>query len=80
MKKKLALLLSAAMVVSMIPATAFAVTTNTISRIASGQEDDVLTDDEAPIFKMEDRSLEDITVAEDITFQATLKNANGLSN
>ena len=75
MKKKLALLLSAAMVVSMIPATAFAVTTNTISRIANGQVDDVLTAATAPVLTLEDRSLEDCTADTDVTFEATLDNA-----
>ena len=80
MKKKLALLLSAAMVVSMIPATAFAVTTNTINRIVNGQEDDVLVrnaaDDalEAPVLSIENRSLEDLVDA-DFDFELTLENA-----
>ena len=61
MKKKLALLLSAAMVVSMIPATAFAVTTNTISRVVNGTVDTVLGDNTtAPVLALEDRSLEDL--------------------
>ena len=75
MKKKLALLLSAAMVVSMIPATAFAVTTNTISRVVNGTVDTVLGDDTtAPVLALEDRSLEDLE-GEDIAFKLTLKNA-----
>lgn len=75
MKKKLALLLSAAMVVSMIPATAFAVTTNTISRVVNGTVDTVLGDDTtAPVLALEDRSLENLS-GEDIAFKLTLKNA-----
>ena len=75
MKKKLALLLSAAMVVSMIPATAFAVTTNTISRVVNGTVDTVLGDNTtAPVLALEDRSLEDLK-GEDIAFKLTLDNA-----
>ena len=75
MKKKLALLLSAAMVVSMIPATAFAVTTNTISRVVNGTVDTVLGDNTtAPVLALEDRSLEDLE-GENIAFKLTLKNA-----
>ena len=80
MKKKLALLLSALMVVTAIPATAFAVTTNTIDRIANGTVDTVLGDGTdgtivAPVLSLEDKSLEDITTPEDVAFKVTLENA-----
>ncbi len=73
MKKKLALLLSAVMVVGMVPATAFAVTTNTVSRIASGTTDTTLTKTNAPVFTIEEKNLED--VSGEIAFKVTLKNA-----
>ena len=38
MKKKLALLLAAVMVVSAVPMTAFAATTNRISKVAIGDD------------------------------------------
>ena len=78
MKKKLALLLSALMVVTAIPATAFAVTTNTVSYIANGTVDTVLSNTKAPVLKMEDKSLEDIAGVEgknDFAFKLTLDNA-----
>ena len=78
MKKKLALLLSALMVVGMIPATAFAVTTNTVSYIANGTVDTVLDNTKAPVLKMEDKSLEDIVGDDDkndFAFKLTLDNA-----
>lgn len=78
MKKKLALLLSALMVVTAIPATAFAVTTNTVSYIANGTVDTVLSNTKAPVLKMEDKSLEDIAGDDDkndFAFKLTLDNA-----
>ena len=78
MKKKLALLLSALMVVTAIPATAFAVTTNTVSYIANGTVDTVLINTKAPVLKMEDKSLEDIAGDDDkndFAFKLTLDNA-----
>lgn len=78
MKKKLALLLSALMVVTAIPATAFAVTTNTVSYIANGTVDTVLPNTSAPVLKMEDKSLEDIAGVpgkKDFAFKLTLDNA-----
>lgn len=78
MKKKLALLLSALMVVTAIPATAFAVTTNTVSYIANGTVDTVLSNTKAPVLKMEDKSLEDIVDDDDkndFAFKLTLDNA-----
>ncbi len=75
MKKKLALLMSALMVVGMIPATAFAVTTNTIDRIVTASEETVLGDTvSAPVFKMADKNLEDLQ-DEEIAFKVTLENA-----
>ena len=78
MKKKLALLLSALMVVTAIPATAFAVTTNTVSYIANGTVDTELSNTKAPVLKMEDKSLEDIAGVKgknDFAFKLTLDNA-----
>lgn len=81
MKKKIALLLSALMVVGMIPATAFAVTTNTVSKVVTGGEDDVythLSTVTAPVFKMAEKSLNDefTAGATSVTFKATLANAD----
>ncbi|MDD3570728.1 MAG: hypothetical protein PHY44_06470, partial [Lachnospiraceae bacterium] len=70
MKKKIALLLSALMVVGMIPATAFAVTTNTVSHVVTGSEDALtytvagasateLEASKAPIFKIAEKNLTD---------------------
>jgi Copper amine oxidase N-terminal domain. len=56
MKKKISLLLAAIMVVGMIPATAFAVTTNTVSKIVTGSEDGLtytVADTVAPIVAVE---------------------------
>ncbi|HCT64010.1 MAG TPA: hypothetical protein DIC60_01850 [Lachnospiraceae bacterium] len=74
MKKKISLLLAAIMVVGMIPATAFAVTTNTVSKIVTGGVDDNFTADTAPVFKIAEKNLEDET-ASTVTFKATLSNA-----
>lgn len=87
MKKKIALLLSALMVVGMIPATAFAISTNEVNRIVTGSVDDEYSyegnkhgDQQtsvAPIFKMSEKSLNEYTkaTATDLTFKATLTNA-----
>ncbi|MGE4213381.1 MAG: copper amine oxidase N-terminal domain-containing protein [Anaerotignaceae bacterium] len=87
MKKKIALLLSAIMVVGMIPATAFATTTNTVSKIITGSEDGLTYTiagttavdsdmDTAPIFKITDKDLNDVGATTSITFKATLTNAD----
>lgn len=78
MKKKIALLLSALMIVGMIPATAFATTTNTVSKIVTGGVDDVYTAEttpSAPVFKIAEKNLEDLGVGTPVTFKATLTNA-----
>ena len=61
MKKKLSLLLAALMVVGMVPATAFATTTNTVSKIVTGGVDDTYTTATAPVLKMADKDLNDET-------------------
>lgn len=82
MKKKIALLLSALMIVGMIPATAFAVTTNTVSKIVTGSQDTKYTETTAPVLKIAEKNLTDFyneaiqngtTTA--VTFKATLTNA-----
>ena len=70
MKKKLALLLSAIMVVGMIPMTAFAATDARVSRVATGKIDAKVTDVNL-IISNKDLNL----VAAGDTFQLSLENA-----
>ena len=74
MKKKLALLLAAVMVVSAVPMTAFAATTNRISKVAIGDDDTTLklSDDSAPILRMYEKDLE---TASGVAFELDLTNA-----
>ena len=79
MKKKLALLLAAVMVVGMVPMTAFAASTNRISKIVTGAEDDDLTSANAPILSIYDDDISEMTtgnaVTSKIAFQLDLTNA-----
>jgi len=77
MRKKLALLLAAIMVIGMIPMTAFATTTNRISNIASGDTDTDLTD-KAPELKMYEKDLQGGT--SDTAFELDLANAEWLDS
>lgn len=73
MKKKLALLLAGIMVVGMIPMTAFAATTNRITKIATGDDDTTLKLATAPVLKMFEKDLNDISTTQ--AFQLDLTNA-----
>lgn len=84
MKKKLALLLSAVMVLGSLPMTAFASTTNTVSRIVTAQTDTVYqvnpnkTDGEqlAPVLSFTEREVGKFSEkTSEVTFKATLENA-----
>ena len=72
MRKKLALLLAAIMVIGMIPMTAFATTTNRISKVVTGEEDTVLTTATAPELKIYEK---DLTGATTQAFELDLANA-----
>lgn len=77
MKKKLALLLSAIMVVGMIPMTAFAVTTNEIDKVVTGTKDTPVK----PNLTIIDKSLNTAVAANagEVTFKLTLTNAEWAS-
>lgn len=79
MKKKLALLLAAVMVVGMVPMTAFAASTNRISKVVTGAEDDDLTSTSAPTLTIYDDDIAEMTtgdpVKSKIAFQLDLTNA-----
>lgn len=69
MKKKLALLLSAIMVATMVPMTAFAVTTNEINKVVTGKADAPIT---GPVLTIKEKNLSEEQTA---TFKLTLTNA-----
>lgn len=73
MRKKLALLLAAIMVIGMIPMTAFATTTNRISKVVTGEEDTVLTTATAPELKIYEKDLENNATTQ--AFELDLANA-----
>ena len=75
MKKKLALLLAAVMVVGMVPMTAFAASTNRISKVVTGAEDDDLTSKSAPTLTIYDDDIAEMTSGTAIAFQLDLTNA-----
>jgi hypothetical protein len=76
MRKKLALLLAAIMVVGMVPMTAFATTTNRISKVVSGDEDTTLVSGKAPQLKIYEKDLDDVTAAtSNQAFELDLANA-----
>ena len=53
MKKKVALLLAGVMTVGMIPMSAFASTTNRMSNVVTGEEDDYVADKSSmPVLRM----------------------------
>lgn len=78
MKKKLALLLSAVMVMGTLPMSAFAVTTNQINKVVTGTEDTKYSKSEAPTLTIKEKNLEE---EKEATFKLTLSNAewNGLT-
>ncbi len=75
MKKKLALLLAAVMVVGMVPMTAFAASTNRISKVVTGAEDDDLKSGSAPTLTIYDDDIENLTSGASVAFELDLTNA-----
>ena len=75
MKKKVALLLAGVMTVGMVPMSAFASTTNRMSKVVTGEEDTVISSN-APVLKMYEKDLNDLTNATSRqAFQLDLTNA-----
>ena len=75
MKKKVALLLAGVMTVGMVPMSAFASTTNRMSKVVTGEEDTVISSN-APVLKMYEKDLNDLTTATSRqAFQLDLTNA-----
>ena len=74
MRKKLALLLAAIMVVSAVPMTAFAATTNRVSKVVTGTDDTELTVANAPVLRMYEKDLETAS-GDPIAFELDLTNA-----
>lgn len=77
MKRKLALLIASAMVLSSVPAVSFAATTNRISNVVTGDDDTDLINN-APTLRMYEKDLNDTTSGEAISFQLDLANAEWL--
>lgn len=75
MKKKLALLLAAVMVVGTVPMTAFAASTNRISKVVTGAEDDDLTSKSAPTLSIYDDDIDEIASGATVAFELDLTNA-----
>lgn len=75
MKKKLALLLSAVMVATMVPMTAFATSTNSVDKVVTGKADMSYTGTAAPKLILEKNSLEKALVNDEINFELSLVNA-----
>lgn len=74
MKKKVALLLAGVMTVGMIPMSAFASTTNRMSNVVTGEEDDYLSDkSNMPVLRMYEKDLNDVATKQ--AFQLDLTNA-----
>lgn len=74
MKKKLALLLAAIMVVSAVPMTAFAATTNRMSKVVTGNDDTTIKQENAPVLSIYEKDLEN-TSGEKVAFELDLTNA-----
>lgn len=75
MKKKVALLLAGVMTVGIVPMSAFASTTNRMSKVVTGEEDTVISSN-APVLKMYEKDLNDLTIATSRqAFQLDLTNA-----
>ena len=75
MKKKVALLLAGVMTVGMIPMSAFASTTNRMSKVVTGEEDAYISVDNAPVLRIYEKDLNDATTATRQAFQLDLTNA-----
>ena len=71
MRKKLALLLAAIMVIGMIPMTAFATTTNRMTKVVTGKEDTVLKVEDAPVLRIYEKDLADVTTGQAFELQLT---------
>ena len=78
MRKKLALLLAAIMVIGMIPMTAFATTTNRMTKVVTGKEDTVLKVEDAPVLRIYEKDLADVTTGQ--AFELQLTNAEWASD
>ncbi len=81
MKRKLALLIASAMVLSSVPAVSFAATTNRISNIVTGNDDTEIADGThgtltAPELRIYEKDLNTVTTAQ--AFQLDLTNAEWL--
>lgn len=77
MKKKVALLLAGVMTVGMIPMSAFASTTNRMSKVVTAEEDKYLVDttnNDVPVLRMYEKDLNDLTTSKQ-AFQLDLTNA-----
>ncbi len=74
MKKKVALLLAGVMTVGMIPMSAFASTTNRMSRVVTGDDDTTIKLENAPVLRMYEKDLNDLTTSTQ-AFQLDLTNA-----
>lgn len=77
MKRKLALLVASAMVLSSVPAVSFAATTNRISNVVTGDDDTDLISN-APTLRMYEKDLNDQTGTSLPAFQLDLTNAEWL--
>lgn len=74
MKKKVALLLAGVMTVGMIPMSAFASTTNRMSKVVTGDDDTTIKLANAPVLRMYEKDLNDLTTSKQ-AFQLDLTNA-----
>lgn len=74
MKKKVALLLAGVMTVGMIPMSAFASTTNRMSKVVTGDDDTTIKLANAPVLRMYEKDLNDLTTSRQ-AFQLDLTNA-----
>ena len=77
MKRKLALLIASAMVLSSVPAVSFAATTNRISNVVTGDDETDLISN-APTLRMYEKDLNDQTGTSLPAFQLDLTNAEWL--
>ena len=75
MKRKLALLVASAMVLSSVPAVSFAATTNRISNVVTGDDDRELNVNDAPTLRMYERDLNEVATDSAFAFQLDLTNA-----
>lgn len=74
MKKKVALLLAGVMTVGMIPMSAFAATTNRMSKVVTGDDDTTIKLKNAPVLRMYEKDLNTLETSKQ-AFQLDLTNA-----